>query len=492
MAEKHSTDGHRQSAPEQHSKKPVIVAIGASGGGIARADDLKEYCEVMRDNADEVQAATDFGTLFLDSELRVRRFTGQVPELFSIAQTDEGRPITDFAHRLEYEDFIKDARAVLAHLAPVRREIRGHDGRWYDIRILPYSTVEDKIDGVVITFVDVSDRHQVEQVLRRNQEQLLQQKYLIDLSRDPIFVWDFDGGIVEWNRGSEELYGYSRSEAVGKIKEQLLGTTVPGSSFAAMKAYLLQEGSWAGELRQRTKDGRELIVESRLQLENFNGQRLVLESTHDVTARQGAEQRLHLLIGELTHRVRNTLAVIQAISRHTQRNTRSKEDFVERFEGRLSALADAHTLLVGSDWKGADLAELARHQLAPYIADNPARLHLQGDTISLPPDLATPFGLVLHELAANAAKQGSLAVANGTVSLSWATTAGNPQRTLKVVWQEGGGPTVGAARAEGFGAALIDSVVAGARVEREFRADGFICTIELALPEGRKHQKGPG
>ena len=428
-------------------------------------------------------AATDFGTLFLDADLRIKRFTDRVTELFSITLKDEGRPITDFAHRLEYDDLGKDARAVIANLTPIRREVRSRNGVWYDIRLRPYRTADDRIDGVVITFVDVSERQQVEQTLRRNEEQLQQQKHLIDLSRDPIFVWDFDSGIVEWNRGSEELYGFSHDEALGKGKEQLLHTTVPGSSFAELKAKLSREGSWAGELRQRTKSGTELTVESRIQLENFNGRRLVLESTRDVTARRAAEHRLRLLLGELTHRVRNTLAVIQAIARHTMRNSKSKEDFVERFEGRLSALAAAHTLLVGSDWKGADLAELARQQLAPYITDIRDRLRLQGEAILLPADLATPVGLVLHELATNATKYGSLSVATGTVSVSWATSGRNNQRRLKLIWEEGGGPRAAQPKTDGFGNALIDSVIPGAQVGRELRPGGLVCTIDLALPE---------
>ncbi len=101
-------------------------------------------------------AATDYGTLFLDASLRIRRFTQRVTELFSITPLDEGRPITDFAHQLEYDGLVNDARAVLADLAPIHREIRSRDGRWYDLRLRPYRTVEDKIDGVVITFVDIS------------------------------------------------------------------------------------------------------------------------------------------------------------------------------------------------------------------------------------------------------------------------------------------------------------------------------------------------
>ncbi|AMN42287.1 Chemotaxis protein methyltransferase CheR [Rhodoplanes sp. Z2-YC6860] len=119
-----------------------------------------------------LMAATDFGTLFLDAGLRIKRFTDRVTELFSITPVDEGRPITDFAHQLEYDGLIKDARAVLADLAPIRREVKSRTGKWYDMRLRPYRTVEDKIDGVVITFVDVSDRRQVEEQLRESERPL--------------------------------------------------------------------------------------------------------------------------------------------------------------------------------------------------------------------------------------------------------------------------------------------------------------------------------
>ena len=321
-----------------------------------------------------------------------------------------------------------------------------------------------------------------------NQEEL---KQLIERSRDPIFVWDFDGGILDWNRGSEELYGFTRDEAIGKGQQQLLGTAVPGSSFAVLKAQLLQEGSWAGELRQRTKGGQELTVESHLQFEDIDGRRLVLESARDMTAPLAAEPRLRVLLGELTHRVRNTLAVIQAIARHTIRNSKSKEDFGERFEARLSALASAHSLLVGSDWTGADFAELSRQQLAPYLSDNSNRLQLQGPLLSLTADLVTPFGLVLHELATNAAKYGSLSVGTGTVSLSWTITSRNQQRIFKVVWAESGCPAAVEPTNDGLGSALIDRVIPGAHVEREFRPDGLVCTVEMPLPAAMEAANSP-
>jgi two-component system CheB/CheR fusion protein len=428
-------------------------------------------------------AATDIGTLFLDTALRIKRFTERVTELFSITSTDEGRPITDFAHQLEYDELVRDARTVLADLTPIRREVRSRKGRWYDMRLRPYRTVDDKIDGVVITFVDVTERLKIEEALRESEHLLRQEKRLVELSRDPIFIWDFDGGILEWNRGSQELYGYSREEALGKRKDQLLVTTVPRSSFEELRIKLLHEGSWTGEVRQRTKDGRELIVETRIVLDSVGGRRLALESTRDVTEHRQWEKSQRLLLGELTHRVKNTLTVVEAIAHQTQRTSKSTEEFVERFDGRLSALANTHSLLVETDWRGADLGILARQQLKAFTDGNLDRVHLNGEPVALPADLATPFGIVFHELTVNAAKYGSLSQPSGTVNVNWTLNSGNQPPILKVVWVEKGGPPAMQAGKSGFGTALIENGIPGATVNREFTPEGLICQIELPLRE---------
>ena len=429
-----------------------------------------------------LMAATDFGTLFLDAGLRIKRFTDRVTDLFSITPADEGRPITDFAHQLEYADLIKDARTVLADLAPIRREVRSRMDRWYDVRLRPYRTVDDKIDGVVITFVDISDRRQIEEALRASEQHLLHEKQLIDRSREPIFVWDLDDSVVQWNRGCEEFYGFKRREAIGQQSQKLLGTTVPGSSFEQVKSALLERGSWSGELIQRTKDGRELTVDSRLDLVPVEGRRLVFESARDITERKQWEQQQRLLLRELNHRVKNTLAVVQAIAHQTLRSAKSNKEFVQSFEGRIAAMGSAHDLLVRSDWKGADLASLAREQLKPYISTDSSRVQIEGPTILLPPNLASSFAFVIYELATNAAKYGALTAPNGKVSLSWSLLpAGNPSPWLKFVWEESGGPLVQPPAGKGFGSILVEQGIPQAKVKREFKPTGVICTIDVPL-----------
>jgi two-component system CheB/CheR fusion protein len=453
--------------------------------------ELKLKLEAVSRGHNDLQnlmAATDFGTLFLDADLRIKRFTRQVTGLIRVTPNDEGRPISDFALQLDYDGFLTDLKAVLEHLAPIRREIRGSDERWYDIRMRPYRTGDDRIEGVVITFVDITERLQVEQALRNSEQALRQDKRLVELSHDPIFMWDIDDGVLEWNRGSEELYGYSREEALGKKKEVLLRTSVPGSSFAELRAKLVESGTWSGELTHRAKDGRELTVESRIVLDRVDGRRLALESTRDITERKTFEGRQQLLLRELSHRIKNTLAVVQAIAHQTQRYSHSPEDFIMRFDGRLQALSNAHSLLLGSSWTGAEVDAIARSQLGAYrSADNPDRLRIEGDPVTLPADLATPFGLVLHELATNAAKHGALSRPGGSVTLRWSMTTRNNQPTLAVIWSEGGGPPVQPPKTSGFGGVLIESGLPHAVVRREFRPGGLVCTMEIPLPEASEH-----
>jgi two-component system CheB/CheR fusion protein len=241
------------------------------------------------------------------------------------------------------------------------------------------------------------------------------------------------------------------------------------------------QGSWDGELRQRARDARILIVEAHLDLEEFDGRRLVLETSRDVTQRRALQERQQLLLSELTHRVKNTLAVVQAIAHQTEVTSTSPAQFVERFSGRLAALATAHGLLVQSDWQGADLAALTRVQLQAYASDG-RRMRIEGPAVSLPAELATPVGLVLHELATNAAKHGALSRSGGEVGVTWELSGRDGQRVLQLTWRETGGPQAAESAPCGLGSKLIDNAIPGARVRRQLGVDGLKCTIELPLP----------
>jgi two-component system CheB/CheR fusion protein len=185
--------------------------------------------------------------------------------------------------------------------------------------------------------------------------------------------------------------------------------------------------------------------------------------------------------------VKNTLTVVQSMVHQTWRTSGSPEAFIERLDGRISALANSHRLLVDAEWEGTELRQLIESQISPYIADNLQRVRMRGEEVRLPPHLATPFGLVLHELATNAAKYGALSNQQGHVDLHWRLTPGNPNPTVTVEWSEHDGPPVKEARMPGFGSRLIQSGLPGAAVRYEFLPDGVRCTIEFALEELPQH-----
>jgi two-component system CheB/CheR fusion protein len=167
---------YRSTSEELETSKEELQSINEELSTVN--SELKSKLEVIsRANSDlqNLLAATDFGTLFLDSSLNIKRFTDPVRDLFSVTVIDEGRPITDFAHQLEYDDLVKDARTVIASLTPIQREIHSRKGRWYDLRMRPYRTVEDKIDGAVITFVDITERKLMEERLQSLVNQASQQ-----------------------------------------------------------------------------------------------------------------------------------------------------------------------------------------------------------------------------------------------------------------------------------------------------------------------------
>lgn len=441
---------------------------------------------VSRANSDlqNLMAATDVGSLFLDPALRIRRFTPRLTDLFNITASDEGRPITDFTHQLDYDGLTADATAVLRNLTPIEREVQTRTHSWYLMRLRPYRTIDDRIDGVVATFVDITERRRVNQALLDSEARVRQETRLVELAHTPIFVWDLDSGaVVQWNRGSEELYGYSREHAIGQRKNLLLKTSVPGSSFEAVSAVLAQNGRWSGELLQRARDGRELTVESAIELVEMDGRRFVMESIRDITERKVWERRQEMMVSELSHRVKNTLAVVQSFVAQSLRGAQSPEEFTERFEGRLAALAKAHKLLV-DPWKGADVEALVREQLAAYAGPAAERLTARGDAMSLPADVAVPLGLVLHELATNAVKYGAWSSPKGRVELTWTRSERHGKPILTVTWRELDGPLVSKPQRTGFGSRLISKGLPHSRVRSEFLSEGVAYTIEIEVPEG--------
>ena len=164
---------YRSTAEELETSKEELQSINEELQTVN--SELKTKLEsVSRAHSDvqNLMAATDVGILFLDSQLRIKRFTPRISELFNVASGDEGRMVTDFTHRLDYDNLAGDARKVLRDLVSTEREVHGRDGSWYLTRLKPYRTVEDKIDGVVGTFVDIGERRRAEDALRESESRM--------------------------------------------------------------------------------------------------------------------------------------------------------------------------------------------------------------------------------------------------------------------------------------------------------------------------------
>jgi two-component system, chemotaxis family, CheB/CheR fusion protein len=172
--------------------------------------------EVGRTNNDlqNLMASTNIATIFVDQELLIKRYTPSALSLFSLIPTDLGRPIFDLRHRLEYDSLVADASRVLDQLIVVEREVRSIDNGWYFARLQPYRTTEGEIAGVVLTFVDITERKKVEEQLRRSEERL---RLVIDSVQDyAIYTLDVEGRVTTWNSGAARIKGYTESEIIGK------------------------------------------------------------------------------------------------------------------------------------------------------------------------------------------------------------------------------------------------------------------------------------
>jgi two-component sensor histidine kinase len=207
----------------------------------------------------------------------------------------------------------------------------------------------------------------------------------------------------------------------------------------------------------------------------------------DVSERKQAEARQALLVEELNHRVKNTLATVQAIAAHTLRTAASPERFIEAFEGRLRALSQTHNLLNRSYWAGASLHEVLAQELAPHALEDRSRFRLSGDNVRLGPIAAVTLGMAFHELVTNAAKYGALSVPAGHIQVVWRSDG---KGRLKLDWQEEDGPSVQQPRCHGFGSRLIEQILASeldGEVHLDFAEKGVRCTMDMALDRVSAH-----
>ena len=203
----------------------------------------------------------------------------------------------------------------------------------------------------------------------------------------------------------------------------------------------------------------------------------IVGASRDLTERKQAEEQQRLLLNELNHRVKNTLATVQAIAAQTLRTARDLPSAKEALERRIHAMAQAHDLLTERAWAGADLMDVVMRALEAFP---PAQVRMSGHAIDLSPRYALALSLALHELATNATKYGAMSQSGGRVSVQWNVRSG----MLQLDWQESGGPPVAPPAQKGFGSRLLEELIArdlGGGTKLNYDVAGLRCSISAKL-----------
>jgi two-component system CheB/CheR fusion protein len=191
-------------------------------------------------------------------------------------------------------------------------------------------------------------------------------------------------------------------------------------------------------------------------------------------------------VGELNHRVKNTLATVRAIAAQTLSNSKSIKEALSAFEARLLALSRAHDLLTQESWAGADLNIVVKKAIEPLDTDQ-GRFHIEGPNVQLAPSAALSLAMAVHELATNAAKYGALSNEQGQVSITWQVKGGGEDRRLHMRWTEQGGPLVVPPTRKGFGSLLVGSALAqelSGQVQVDYQSSGLVCMIDAPIATG--------
>ncbi|OYW26057.1 MAG: hypothetical protein B7Z44_17345 [Caulobacter sp. 12-67-6] len=301
-----------------------------------------------------------------------------------------------------------------------------------------------------------------------------------------IFTMDLDGAVTSWSRGAEKILGYDRLEAIGLPFAELFTASDREAGADRLELETAKNHGKAEDTRWHLrKDGTRFwgngmtmgILEPKL-----TG---LMKILRDETPAKLAEDQRVLLLNELNHRIKNTLATVQSITEQTLRAAKVDPRIRKDLTNRLMAVSDAHNVLVAESWAGADLGAIVRQALAPHDHEGVSRFQIDGPLVWLSPHQAVSMALALHELATNALKYGALSAEAGQVEITWNlahTQLG--ARQLSLLWRELGGPPVTPPDRAGFGTRLIARTFgqeSGGEARIDYLPQGVQCVMQLPL-----------
>ncbi|MCG7392545.1 PAS domain S-box protein [Microvirga sp. ACRRW] len=431
----------------------------------------------------------------LDGDWRFTYINRAAQEYFGApAQDMLGRVIWDiFSHsegtelRRRYEEV-----AATGIAAMFEAEAVGVQGRFLELRVFPYN------GGLGVSFRDWTERRRTEEELRESQARL---SALAD-NLPSCMVFQFldsaeykDRRPVYISKACEQLTGIRAEDALanmGLIAQLILPEYLEQMHVRGMKAHD-ERKTFDTELKLRHAKTGEIRWHRMITMPRqlSNGTYIWDGVQYDITDHKRAEEHLRLMVNELNHRVKNTLATVQSLavqSFHKFGITASDDIGAARtaFEARLFALSRAHDVLTRENWEGAYLSDVALEACAPFRThmEDESRIEVRGEDLRLPPAMSLSLSMAIHELCTNALKYGALKTSAGGVRISWATVPNETGTRLVFRWEEHGGPVVIPPRRTGFGSRLIQKGLArelNGSAEIAYEPTGVVCIIDVPL-----------
>jgi PAS domain S-box-containing protein len=298
-----------------------------------------------------------------------------------------------------------------------------------------------------------------------------------------IMAIDLERKVTIWNAGAQQILGWQAADLIGRVLPAIW-TAEDRASQAddRERALCLESGRAEQERWHLRKDGTPFWSHTLMMpLRRDDGQHIgFLKILRDRTEQRAADEKQNLLINELNHRVKNTLATVQSIAAQTLRAAATVEEGRAALEERLISLSRAHDVLTRESWEGAELSEIVALAISPYGGSDAARIVTGGPSVRLEPSMALAMAMALQELATNAAKYGALSVTKGRLSILWSVEADS----IRLRWEEKDGPRVTPPSRRGFGSRLIErslSAALGGEAAIDFAPGGVVCIITAAI-----------
>lgn len=349
--------------------------------------------------------------------------------------------------------------------------------RLFEVSSSPVRAADGTIQAAATVLLDVTEQRCAETEVRRLAA-------IVEQSGDFIGVAHLDGSVAWVNEAGRRLVGLGDAASAQrtKIEDYFDPTQWPGIVATVFPA-VEREGHWRGELRFRHFVTGALIpvIYDVIALRDTHGAVTAYATvTRDITLQKQAEDQQEFLNRELSHRLKNTLAMVQAIAAQTLRNTTDITAARDALAARLVALGKAHDILMTGQGQGAEMAIVIGDALRIHDDGRPGRFVIEGPPVLCGDKTALSLALMIHELATNAAKYGALRTTAGSVAITWAIQGDPATPDLAFQWQERGGPPVVAPTRKGFGSRLIERGLAGAtggRVTMAYPPAGVTCTL---------------